>query len=197
MIKTVLLTLLATAMLGISAAAAFVYAGGYDVAATDPHWPVTYWIMEQTRINSIKARAAGIIPPLGFDAPTNVASAAGHFAAHCAMCHGAPGIDRGDFAAGMYPQPPSLTDISKRYTPTQLFWIVKHGLKMSGMPSMADDGDDLLWATVGLLEKLPGMTPGAFKELVEASNMQGMNMGGDPTPPADAHDDHSAGPGPH
>jgi hypothetical protein len=32
------------------------------------------------------------------------------------------------------------------------------GIKMSGMPSMASDGDEMLWATVALLRKLPNMS---------------------------------------
>jgi hypothetical protein len=29
------------------------------------------------------------------------------------------------------PKPPMLTDLAKRHTPGELFWILKHGIKMS------------------------------------------------------------------
>jgi mono/diheme cytochrome c family protein len=197
MIKTVLLTLFVTAALGVCAAVAVVNSGAYDVAATTPHWSATTWLLDTARLRSIQSHAAGITAPPGIDEQAKIMPAVGHFAAHCATCHGAPGIDRSEFAGGMYPRPPDLTKVSQRYTPAELFWILKNGIKMTGMPSMADDGDDMLWATVGLLEKLPGMTPEAFGGLVTASrvpgsghhhaagiemqrmDMHGMSMGGD------------------
>ena len=181
--KIVVLTLIAVVLAVAAAGAAVIYTGAYNVAASDPHWALTYRIMETARVRSIKAHAAGIVIPAGYDDQAKVVAASGHFAAHCAVCHGGPGTDRGDLAAGMYPQPPDLTDVSKRYTPAELFWILKNGIKMSGMPSMADDGNEMLWATVGLLEKLPGMTPDDYNELWMASQAQGgghhgMDMGG-------------------
>lgn len=187
--KIAVLTLIAVVVAVAAAGAAVIYTGAYNVAASDPHWTLTYRIMETARVRSIKAHAAGIVIPAGFDDQAKVVAAAGHFAAHCAICHGGPGTDRGDLAAGMYPQPPDLTNVSKRYTPAELFWILKNGIKMSGMPSMADDGDEMLWATVALLEKLPGMTPDDYNDLWMASqaqsggghgmaNMHGMDMRG-------------------
>lgn len=187
--KAVVVTLVGISLLGISSAAAFVYSGTYNVAATDHHWSSTYWLLEKARIRSIRSHAAGIAVPTGYDAPDKVLSAVDHFAEHCTVCHGGPGVDRGDFATGMYPQPPDLTNVSKHYNQAELFWILKHGIKMSGMPSMADDGDNMLWATVGFLEKLPDMSPDDYNNLRMAAqaqggghhgmmNMDGMNMPG-------------------
>ena len=43
--------------------AAFIYLGVYDVAATTKHWSIATWMMETARVHSIKAHAAGIVPP--------------------------------------------------------------------------------------------------------------------------------------
>src|SRR6476619_8015567 len=75
---------------------AVIYTGAYDVAATAPHWHVTHWMMETARIRSIKAHAAGIQVPPTFADPANIPVGVEHFAAHCAVCHGAPGVPRGD-----------------------------------------------------------------------------------------------------
>src|SRR5207237_9719046 len=96
-----------------------------------------------------------------------------HFADHCAVCHGAPGVPQGDLAQGLYPRPPDLAVTSKRYTEAELFWIVKHGIKMTGMPGWADHGDDELWATVAFLKKLPGMTKEEYARLVMESLAHG------------------------
>lgn len=106
--------------------AGFVYSGLYDVAATAPHWPVTSWLLDATRLRSIEAHAAGIAPPPGFDDPAQIAAGIDHFAAHCAVCHGAPGVPRGAIARGLYPLPPDLAIAAKQYTPAELFWILKH-----------------------------------------------------------------------
>ena len=90
------------------AAGLFVASGIYDIAATTPHWPVTRWVMEQTRNRSIAMHAVDIKVPPGLDDPQKIVMGTGHFAAHCASCHGAPGVARGEAAEGLYPQPPTL-----------------------------------------------------------------------------------------
>ena len=163
--KTVILTLLSTVAVAVVASAVFVYSGVFNVAASDPHWAITHWVLETVRTRSIQAHASGLTAPAGYDAPANVAGAVKHFAEHCATCHGGPGTNRAEFAEGMYPQPPDLKAVSGRYTAGELFWILKNGIKMSGMPSMADDGDPMLWATVALLQKLPGMSAEDYNDL--------------------------------
>ena len=66
------------------------------------------------------------------------------------------------------------------YSDGELFWILKHGIKMAGMPAWADHSDDELWATVAFLRKLPGMTEPDYARLV----MQSM-QGGDHHPDSD------------
>ena len=94
-------------------AGAAIYAGVYDVGATEPHWAVTRWLLETARVRSIKAHAAGTIPPPGFSDPANIPIGVEHFAAHCAVCHGAPGVPKGDIAHGLYPPPPDLAVTAK------------------------------------------------------------------------------------
>ncbi len=156
------------------AAVILVISGVYNVAATSPHWPLTMWVMENARIQSIKEHAAGIQEPIGLYDPAKVAMGTSHFAAHCAVCHGAPGVPRNDIAEGMYPQPPDLALSAKLYNSAQLFWILKHGIKMTGMPNWSDHGDDELWATVAFVKQLPGMTAQQNGQLV----MESMKMGG-------------------
>jgi len=148
---------------------ALIYVGIYDVAATEPHWPVTTWLLETARVRSIKAHSAGIQVPPGLDDPAKVLIGVDHYAAHCAVCHGAPGVPKGDIARGLYPPPPDLATAAPRYSPAELFWILKHGLKMTGMPAWSDHSDDELWATVAFVEKLPGMSKQDYARLVMAS----------------------------
>jgi mono/diheme cytochrome c family protein len=152
---------------------ALIYSGVYDVSATAPHWRVTYWIIETARVRSIKAHAAGITVPPVFDDPAEVLVGVEHFAAHCAVCHGAPGVPKGDIGRGLYPPPPDLAAIAKLYSDAELFWIVKHGIKMTGMPAWSDHSDAELWATVAFMRKLPGMSERDYAGLVMASMTHG------------------------
>ncbi len=179
--RTVILTLLTALGVAILGGFAFIYSGVYDVGATRPHWPLTYWAMETVRMHSVKAHAAGIVPPPWIAEETKVVEGTAHFAAHCASCHGAPGVPPGDIADGLYPRPADLKNSAARYTPGELFWILKNGIKMSGMPSWSDHGDYELWVTVAFLEKLPGMTEQAYGKLViESMGRGGRHNSGDP-----------------
>ncbi|MBN8907710.1 MAG: cytochrome c [Rhodospirillales bacterium] len=177
--KAVLLTILSIIVLVVLGAAAFVYFGVFNVAASQKDSAFVYSVLQTARIRSIKVHAAGIEVPGGYNTESRIIGAAGHFVAHCATCHGAPGTKPGDFAKGMNPRPPDLTHVRDRYTPAGLFWIIKNGIKMTGMPSMADDGDPMLWSTVGLLEQLPSMTDEEFNDLwMEAQAQKGEGHGG-------------------
>ena len=171
--RTVIAMLLIAALLAVFGAGAVIYAGVYDIGATAPHWRMTSWLLETARTRSIKAQAAGIAVPPGLDDPEKLAIGVGHYAAHCAVCHGAPGVPKGDIAQGLYPPPPDLAKTAPLYSPAELFWIVKHGIKMTGMPSWSDHSDDELWATVGFLEKLRGMSEREYAGLVAASMAHG------------------------
>jgi mono/diheme cytochrome c family protein len=172
--RTILATLAITFAVVVIAGAVAVYSGFYDIGATTPHWGITHWVIETTRVRSIKAQAAGITVPSGLNEPARIPMGTEHFAAHCAVCHGAPGVPKGDIANGLYPQPPDLALTAGAYSDGELFWILKHGIKMTGMPAWADHSDEELWATVAFLRKLPGMTEQDYAKLV----MQSMQSGG-------------------
>ena len=171
--RTIIASLLIAALLVVLGAGAVIYAGMYDVAATSPHSRLTSWLLETARIRSIKAQAAAVQAPPGFDDPAKVLIGVEHYAAHCAVCHGAPGVPKGDIARGLYPPPPDLAKTAPLYNPAELFWIVKHGIKMTGMPAWSDHSDGELWATVAFVEKLPGMSEQDYAGLLMASMVHG------------------------
>lgn len=171
--RTLIAAVLITGVIVVLGGLALIYSGLYDVAATASHWSIARWALETARTRSIKAHAAGIEAPPGLDDPATVITGVAHFAAHCAVCHGAPGVPKGDIAQGLYPQPPNLADAARRFSAGELFWILRNGIKMTGMPAWSDHSDEELWATVAFLEKLPGMSEQDYAKLVVASIAQG------------------------
>ena len=55
----------------------------------------------------------------------------------------------------MLPPPPELSKAAKEWKDEELFWIVKHGIKYTGMPSwVAAERDDEVWSVVAFLKRL-------------------------------------------
>jgi mono/diheme cytochrome c family protein len=199
--RSVIATAAAVVVLFALAGAVLVYSGAYYVGADQPHWSMTSWLLNQARDRSIRGHASGIAVPAGLDEPVRIVAGVTHYTEHCAVCHGAPGVERGDIAEGLYPRPPNLADAARYYTPGELFWIVKHGIRMTGMPAWGDHSDDEIWATVALIEKLPGMTGQEYVELLAASGARSGHRHeaqqpspGSPSEPADKDHEHPPGP---
>jgi mono/diheme cytochrome c family protein len=200
--RSVIATVAAVVVLFALAGAVLVYSGAYYVGADQPHWSLTSWLINEARDRSIRAHASGIAVPAGLDDPARIMAGVTHYAEHCVVCHGAPGVERGDLAEGLYPRPPNLADAARVYRPGELFWIVKHGIRMTGMPAWGDHGDDELWATVALIEKLPGMTDEDYTKLSAASQAHNGHQHENQQPqpgsvpqPAEKDHEHPAGPG--
>jgi mono/diheme cytochrome c family protein len=166
----ILKIVLILAALAITAAAALVWFGAYNVAADKPHWPLTHILMESVRERSIAVRARRIEVPAGLDHPDRVRRGAGNYDAMCVGCHLKPGMQDSEIRKGIYPKPPNLAEPSSAVV-AERFWVIKHGIKMSAMPAWGKAGvdDETIWNLVALLQKLPEMSAEEYKALVAES----------------------------
>ena len=160
-------------MLGLVAlvvlAAIGVYSGVFNFAADDPHWGVTQRLIETARIRSIASHADDILVPANLADDKVIASGAGEYAEMCTGCHLAPGMKDTEIRTGLYPKPPNLSEHGAHPTPAHQFWIIKHGLKMTGMPAWGLTHDDeRIWTMVAFLQKLPELSPAAYQEMIES-----------------------------
>jgi mono/diheme cytochrome c family protein len=164
-----MVALAAGALLVATVSIALVHMGSFDVAADTPHSQPVFWLMNTVRENSIAVRAAGIDVPSDLTDAKRIASGAGQYDAMCSLCHLAPGMKRTEISWGLYPRAPELRRGSN-LTPAEEFWVVKHGLKMTGMPAWGVTHDDkLLWDVVAFLRKLPEITPDQYQALVTSA----------------------------
>lgn len=142
----------------------YAWSGYYNIGADAPHWPLTYRFLDMTRSRSIQQHARSIEVP-NLDDPALILKGAGQYAAMCTGCHLAPGMRESELRAGLYPKPPLLAE--DRIDPREAFWIIKHGIKLTGMPAWgATHDDDTIWSIVAFVHKLPGMTPAQYKDIV-------------------------------
>jgi mono/diheme cytochrome c family protein len=150
-------------VLALAAAAAVLYGGVYDVSATDPHLAPTYWMLDTAMRRSVRQRAAGIVVP-DLDEPAQLQRGLALYRGHCAQCHGAPGIAPERFALGMTPAPANLAYTAREWHAADLFWVVKEGLKMTGMPAWKHRlTDQDIWAIVSFMRELPRLSPEEYR----------------------------------
>ena len=160
--------LAAIGALGLVAAAivaVFFFGGFYSVAGTQEDFPLVKWALVHVRTASIAQHAKDQPPATLGDAATVQAGAREFVARGCTNCHGGPGVGWAKYSEGLHPDPPDLKEVVGERTPAQLFWVIKNGINMTGMPSFALAGakDDDIWKIVAFLTKLPAVSEADFK----------------------------------
>lgn len=149
--------------------------GGFTVAATgivpikasSGHWPVTQWFLQFSKRQSVSFHALRIeVPPL--DDPALVARGAGHYDLGCRPCHGSPERPLPPIPAALTGPPPRLEQRVREWRARELFYVVKHGIKFTGMPAWpALAREDEVWAVVAFLQRLPELDAAAYRQLAE------------------------------
>ena len=140
----------------------YIKSGLYNVGAAKPHTRFTFWVTHETMIHSVRRHAKKIVAPAKVSAAQVVRGFCA-YETHCVACHGAAGIARRHWAGGMEPQPPYLLDATQTFRPRELFWIVKNGIKMTGMPSWKDSMTDAqVWEVVAWLEASRQLPPQTY-----------------------------------
>ena len=166
----ILLALLAAFLLAVVAAFGYVNSGLYPIGADVPHNALTHRVLETLRERSI-ARAAADIKVPTLDDPAQLMAGGADYDDMCTGCHLKPGKASSELATGLYPKPPNLSmphaDANGGIDPrARQFWIIKHGIKASGMPAWGPTHDDArIWAMVAFLQKLPSLTPDEYQIL--------------------------------
>ncbi len=177
-IVTVCATLLVLAAIAIVAAES----GGVDVAATTEDAPFVSWFLQTTRDRAVSAASRDIVAPADLSEPRRVAAGGREYGEMCEQCHGRPGRGLDELARGMNPRPPQFTrmDPPDDTELRQWFWVAKHGLRMTGMPSFAaTDDDDELWSLMAFVSRLSSMSAAAYGDLAHAPGVDGEGLDGE------------------
>jgi mono/diheme cytochrome c family protein len=155
----------ALGIIGAIAAAVFFIGGYFNIGATQQDPGIVVWAITQVREASISRHATDTPPGNLGDAATIQAGAKAFAARGCVNCHGGPGAMWAKFSEGLNPGPPDLKDVVGGLEPRELFWVVKNGIKMTGMPSFGAAGvpDPEIWNIVAFLKKLPTVSDTDFK----------------------------------
>ena len=145
--------------------AVYFFGGFYNVGASETDSSIVAWTLQRVRQASIERHATDT-PTAPLDDPATIRAGAQAFAARgCVNCHGGPGAQWAKFSEGLNPSPPDLKDVVRDQKPAELFWVVKHGIRMTGMPGFGATGvpDQEIWSIVAFLRKLPTVSDADFK----------------------------------
>jgi mono/diheme cytochrome c family protein len=159
-IFTVIITLIVLGVLS----AAFIFSGIYDVAASKPEYPVVAWVLSTTMERSVRMHAESINVPPGYE-DISVNEGFVSYQKFCQACHGAPGVQSSDVGKGLNPRPPDLKKTLDEWNNEEVFWVVKNGIRMTGMPSFGKTHEDAeIWPVVAFAKKLKEISEAKYRD---------------------------------
>jgi len=147
-----------------------IWFGFYNVAANDKHYALTLELLELVRNRSISVRANDIVVP-DLNNPKLITAGAISYSQMCTGCHLAPGMKPTELHQGLYPQPPNFSQSTHGlHSPANLFWVIKNGIKMTGMPAWSPPHtEQQIWEMVAFINQLDGMSEQQYQDLVKVS----------------------------
>jgi len=151
-------------LVGLAAGLVVVYSGAVDISAVKPHYALTKWVLETAMKHSVERHARKVTGPVAYP-PSAIGDAFPHYAEMCAISHGGPGRQPSEIGKGLRPKPPDLAKVVNELGDEEIFWIVKNGIRMTGMPAFGVTHKDIeLWNMVALVKTFPGMTPEQYQQ---------------------------------
>ena len=159
----VLVALVIAAGVGVVA-----YVSRTGMSAREEPGAIETFAARNLRNFAIARRARQLSNPIE-RAPEIIAAGRAHFADHCAVCHGNDG--RGDtmFGRGMWPKPPDLRrEETQNLSDGEIFYIIEHGIRFSGMPGFGSgtgDGEKASWHLVHFIRHLPDISQPELAEM--------------------------------
>ena len=168
-VRTVVLLASVALLLLLAGGFFFAASGVYNIAATEPHFDVVRWVLVKVRTRSVKLHSRDVNVPQSRD-PAWARKGFELYRTNCEPCHGAPGVAQRQFGRGIYPNPPPLMIAAANWTDREIYWIVSHGLKLSGMPSFAVRINETdRWTLVAFLRRLQLLSPAGYAALATSA----------------------------
>lgn len=150
-------------LLSAAAADGFIYFGIYNIAANVQHTAPVYSLLEYSMRKSVKLRSDDIKVP-DLDDEQRIRNGLRHYRMHCLQCHGAPGISPDGAGFGMTPEPANLVATARDWAPAELYWVIRNGIKMTGMPAWEYRmSEQEIWDVVAFIERMPRLSPQEYE----------------------------------
>lgn len=86
-----------------------------------------------------------------------------HYADHCAACHANDGSGDTAIGRGLYPRAPDMRAVeTQSLSDGELFSIIEHGIRLTGMPALGTgtpESERDSWGLVHFIRRLPTLSP--------------------------------------
>lgn len=164
-VVTVLLTL-AALWLGLTL---YAESGSFNVAASQESVGAVEGFFSTLSESSIRKHARiaveeGRITPPERVTESMLATGASHYGSMCVVCHGGPGVERGEIGEGLNPKPPELSHTAEELSAAEIYWVVENGIRHTGMPAYGPThSEDELWALASFVDRFDEMSPGEYR----------------------------------
>jgi len=132
--------------------------------------PVETYVARAMRHMATPSAARGMTNPVAAT-PDVLDEALAHFADHCASCHANDGSGDTEMGRSLYPPAPDMrAGATQSLTDGELFSIIEHGVRLTGMPAWGTgtpDGERQSWGLVHFIRRLPSLTPEEIERMEE------------------------------
>jgi len=156
--KVLLGAVLTLALLSLSALAV-TWLGLMPVSADGTHSRLEARVMPVVLHASIVRHGSGETNPVVLN-EDNLKAGVDTYKAMCARCHSTPEGNPSVYGQSFYPPAPQLPKGMANYTDSQLFWLIKHGIRNTGMPAWGGIlSDEEIWQLVSLLKNSQDLPP--------------------------------------
>jgi mono/diheme cytochrome c family protein len=149
---------------------AFVKTTGLTAQATPG--PVETAVARQLRAWAVPGEYRDLTNPV-LRNEESIRSGMAHFADHCTVCHANNGSGDIEMGRGLFPPPPDMREsATQSLSDGELFYIIEHGVRFTGMPGWGTgtvEGEESSWHLVNFVRHLPHLTPEELEEM-EAMN---------------------------
>lgn len=176
MLKGALIAVLIVALVGMVGAFVFMKATGLSARGTPG--PVETSLARRLRAWAVPSDYRDLRNPV-LRNDESMRHGMEHFADHCATCHANDGSGETETGKGMFPPAPDMrAAATQEMNDGELFYVIEHGVRFTGMPAWGTgttEGEEASWHLVNFIRHLPALTA------EEIEQMKAMN----PRPPAE------------
>jgi len=198
------LTLALVVAVIVCAAVAAVQGVRHGFSARDEPSLVEAWMARALRITAIPASERSTRNPLAVTDEV-LTSARHHFADHCASCHANDGSGDTPVGRNLYPRAPDMRRAATQHlSDGEIFYIIRNGIRLSGMPAWGDGPagkDRESWGLVHFIRHLPDLSAAELAEMKEwnpvgrlqaqeEQEIENFLSGGAPPSPSSPHHEH-------
>lgn len=149
------------ALVGLAAVVGGVWFASQGISATPAPGPLETRMSRAARHWLVPADARARVNPEAAT-PDTLQEGMAHWADHCASCHGNDGSGQTEMGQGLYPKAPDMRRAATQdLSDGELFYLIEHGVKITGMPAWGTgtpQGEQASWHLVQFIRHLPSLT---------------------------------------